>query len=222
MPCQAKASRGIAALAAIGSAAACTSWTSVRAGHGFPLGSEPAVSGVELSHGRGTSIDGPTGYASVLLDGNDTSLEAAARAGAMLPVQLSGDLSLAPSLQAEMARASRIDGQWYGGALGPGAGVELLWWFLRDETVSEAPPSLGCFGGGVGVDCPSMCRRTDVTRQGLGVRLATEYDIRFGGAPDAAVFWVMVSFTHALSEAERSCCTYYRRPGHRDDCEATR
>jgi len=195
----------------------CTTWTSVRAGYALPLSSDRPVVGVEASHGIGASINTPAEYASILVDGSEDTQDAAARVGVMAPLTLSGDFTLAPFAQAELLRLSHIDGNWYGGAFGPGAGAEIVWWSRTHAVTSDQGPKFGCFGGATGVDCP-RCRVTDVTRYGVSARASVEYDVRYGSGPDDSILWIMLGFTRAESEGERSCCYYDYHSPTRADC----
>jgi hypothetical protein len=142
----------------------------------------------------------------------------------MLPVRLSERLALAPSVTVELGRASRIGGSWYGGAGGPGVGLDLLGWVHvkhRSRKVAGAP--FGCFGGMIGADCPSYCLVEDGVRHGIGVRVSAEYDIRFGGPGwrklSERILWVMVGATRAISAREKECCHYqFGRPPWGNAC----
>jgi hypothetical protein len=107
---------------------------------------------------------------------------------------------------------SRIDSGWYGGAGTPGVSVELVGW-LHSARRLRRWGSLGCMGGMVGWDCPRSCQVDLVVRDGIGVRAAAEYDVRFGGRAGHDVrhsaLWISVGYTHAVTEDRATeCCNY--------------
>jgi hypothetical protein len=71
------------------------------------------------------------------LDGNANQFDAEAHAGVMRPMRLSENLAFAPSVTLDLARISNLAGRWYGGALGPGGGAELLWWMQEQRHAYE-------------------------------------------------------------------------------------
>jgi hypothetical protein len=209
---------------AFGALSACTTWTSVHAGYGKALASDRSLVGVELRRAIGLGFHSGYALAGLRVDSNDRQFDVEGHLGAMAPLRLAEAWTLTPSATIELGRASRIDRRWYGGALGPGLGAELSWWFLRQATPHSSGPMFGCMGGAIGMDCPRVCRFETSYRTGLGLRVAAEYDARFGapgphGAGDSIV-WVTLGLTHAVTPRENECCSYDNEPLFQNRCAA--
>jgi hypothetical protein len=179
------------------------------------------VAGIEVRHAVGDSIHSGYGLVGARLDGSSDQFDAEAHVGVMRPVRLSEKVTFAPSITFELARVSNLAGNWYGGALGPGAGAELLWWLRTDRRTYERGTQFGCMGGAAGIDCPSGCQAEDVTRDGIGFRVAAEYDMRLDKSYPRMndwVLWFTVGTTRATSTREKECCYYERKRPLRRDC----
>ena len=143
----------------------------------------------------------------------------------MRPLRLSSPFSIVPSATLELARVSNVNGDWSGGALGPGLGTEIVWWLDIDRRTYERGTLFGCMGGAEGFDCPRGCQVEDVTRRGLGFRVAAEYDMRLTPSYPRMndwVVWFTVGTTLAESAHERECCYFDRRLPTREDCTLIR
>jgi len=200
-------------------ACGCTTWTSLHGGYGFTPRSDRSVAALEVRRARGGKLHSGYWLAGARVDGSDTQFDAEAHVGVMRPLRLSAPLTFVPSATLELARVSNIDGDWSGGALGPGLGAELVWWLGTDRRVHEGGAL--CMGGAEGFDCPRGCIAEDVTRHGLGFRAAAEYDIRLTPSYPRMndwVVWFTVSATLAESERERECCYFDRTWPRRGDC----
>jgi hypothetical protein len=200
----------------------CTTWTSLHAGHGLSSNSGRSVSGLELRRALGGSIHSGYGVIGARVDSNSDQSDFEVHAGLMKPMRLSERITFVPSASLELARASKIDGEWYGGAFGPALAGEFLVWASVTRQSSRAGPSLGCMGGAPGVDCPSYCRAENVVRDGFGLRASFEHDLRFGSNyPDQNdwMLWLTLGFTRASSQRERECCFYtFGQPPTGDGC----
>jgi hypothetical protein len=199
----------------------CTTWTSLHGGYGLtPTGDRP-VAGIEVRRAVGTSIHSGYGMVGARLDAGRHQFDAEAHVGVMRPVRLSEKVTFAPSVTLEVARIGSLAGSWYGGAFGPGVGAEFLWWLRTERRTYEAGTPLGCMGGAVGFDCPSGCQVQDVIRDGIGIRVAAEYDIRLDSSYPRMndwVLWLTVGMTRAVSRREKECCYFERTPPLRRDC----
>jgi hypothetical protein len=195
---------------ALASVGGCTSWTAVHGGYGLTPGEDRSVAGLEVRQALGGAIHSGYGLVGARVDGGEDQFDAELHVGAMRPLRLSDELSWVPSATIELARISRMDSSWYGGAFGPGLGSELVWWFDSESRPFHDGGQFGCMGGAPGVDCP-WCVGEDVTRGGLGVRVAVEHDLRFGSDyPDQndGIVWFTVGLTRAVSSRENECCYY--------------
>ncbi len=209
-------------LLGLGGAWGCTTWTSLHGGIGVTQSRNRSLAGLEVRRGLGGPIHSTYGLAGARLDGNGEQFDAELHAGIMRPLRLSGRVSLVPSGTLELGRAGHVDGKWQGGAFGPGLGAELLWWALTRRFTHQSWEPLGCMGGAIGVDCPSGCTVQDVTRQGIGVRVAAEYDLRFGHdypRQNDWTLWLTLGVTHTVSAREKECCYFYDHQPRRRDCE---
>jgi hypothetical protein len=203
-------------LALFGLTRGCTTWTSVHGGYGHTPEANLSVAGLELRHAVGAAIDSGYGLVGARLDGSDDQFDADLHLGVMRPLRLSEEFMLVPSATVEALRLSRVDARWYGGAFGPGFGSELLWWLSVTPREYESDTLFGCMGGAEGHDCPRTCRVEDVTRHGIGLRVAAEYDMRLGrNYPDQNdwIVWLTVGVTRARSPRENEGCYYdHARP----------
>ena len=103
--------------------------------------------------------------------------------------------------------------------------MEVIRWLPVLRQTYEAGNLLGCMGGAEGVDCPRGCQVQDVTRTGIGLRAAAEYNIRLGSEyPRASdwVFWFTLGLTRAVSEREEECCYFDDKSPLRRDCPLVR
>lgn len=174
----------------------------------------------------GSKLHSGYGLIGVRVDGSEHQFDFEGHAGAMRPFRLSEAWTLAPSATVEFVRVSRLAGRWDGGALGPGLGTELLWWFAHSSHTYDTGTMFGCMGGAEGIDCPRGCRVEDAVRTGLGLRASAEYDIRFGSTGQRglgdSILWLTLGITHAKSQREKQCCYFDRQPPLRKDCERLR
>jgi len=196
-------------------AAGCSTWTSVHAGYGHASAPGLSVAGVEVER-AGMLGDGvPYVLAGARADGNDHTQELAGRVGLLVPLALGSTFTLAPSATIELGRISRIDGGWYGGAGTPGVGVELVGW-LSSARRLRTRGNFGCMGGMVGWDCPRSCQVDLIVRDGIGVRVAAEYDVRFGSRAGHdlrhGAVWISLGYTRAVTEDRASECCRYDSP----------
>jgi hypothetical protein len=208
-------------LAALGLTWGCTTWTSVHGGYGYTPEANRSVAGLEVRRAVGGAIDSAYGLAGARLDGSEDQFDADLHLGIMRPLRLSEEFMFVPSATFEALRLSRVDARWYGGAFGPGLGSELLWWLSTTRREYDADTLFGCMGGVEGHDCPRACRVEDVTRHGIGLRVAAEYDMRLGeNFPDLNdwIVWLTVGVTRARSPRENECCYYDRHAPLRSDC----
>ena len=186
----------------------CTTWASVHAGYGQALTSARSVAGVEVREAAGLGLHSPQVLIGARMDGSKDQFDLEGHLGVMHPLRLSRAWTLSPSATVEFGRVSYVDGRWQGGALGPGLGAEVLWWFTQESRTYRASPFLGCMGGVVGVDCPYVCRLDD-ERSGIGLRLSVERDIRFASAGHPglgdSILWVTLGLTHARGNSEKTC-----------------
>lgn len=139
----------------------------------------------------------------------------------MRPTLLSSRFTFVPSLTVELLRLTRMEGQWFGGAFGPGLGGELVWWYQVARHDFERGGMFGCVGGAVGHDCPRACIGQDVTRYSVGFRVTSEYDMRLDSQyPNRNdwVLWLTVGLSYAKSAGERECCYFDLYPPTRRDC----
>ncbi len=67
--------------------------------------------------------------------------------------------SWVPSATFELARISRMDSSWYGGAFGQGLGSELVWWFDSESRPFHDGGQFELHGGGTGRRLPLVRRR---------------------------------------------------------------
>jgi hypothetical protein len=179
------------------------------------------VAGVEVRRAVGTSLHSAYALVGARVDGGEHQFDAEAHVGVMRPIRLSEKVTFAPSLTLELARVSKLAGSWYGGALGPGVGAEFLWWLRTERRTYQAGAPFGCMGGAVGFDCPSGCQVQDVIRDGLGIRVAAEYDMRLNSSyprMNDGILWFTVGMTRAVSSHEKECCYFERTPPLRRDC----
>jgi hypothetical protein len=194
----------------------CTTWTSLHGGYGLAPMTDRSVAGVEVRRAVGSSLHSGYGLFGMRLDGSEYQFDAEAHVGVMRPVRLADTLTFVPSATLELARVSKIEGSWYGGAFGPGLGAELLWWLRTARDTYEIGPLFGCMGGAVGYDCPSRCQIQDVTRSGIGFRVGADYDMRLDSSfprMNDGVLWFTVGMTSAVSEREDECCYFaHERP----------
>jgi len=214
-----RAVRGV--FAALLGLSGCTTWTSLHGAYGLAPESRRSVAGVEVRRAVGSSLHSGYGLVGARIDGSAQQFDAELHAGVMRPLRLSEKFTLAPSATLELARISHLGQRWYGGALGPALGAELLWWAHTQRRTYEAGAPFGCMGGAPGVDCPRRCQVEDVIRHGLGFRVAAEYDLRFSRnypAMNDWVVWFSVGVTRAASERERECCYFDHEPPLRRDC----
>jgi hypothetical protein len=182
----------------------CSTWTSFHSGYGFAPKGERSLVGAEVRRAVGTRMYGPHALIGARVDEASSQVDAELHAGAMYPIRLVDDLSLLPSASVDLLRLSDRDGHLRGGALGPGAAVELLFWLRTNQRRSESALFFGCFGGMAGVDCPHV-ERARVARVGIGLRAAAEYDVlldRQNPRSNAAVLWLTFGTTRAVSEWE--------------------
>jgi len=187
----------------------CSTWTSIQGGYGLAPSSDRSVAGLEVRHAKGGSIHSGYGLVGARLDGSTSQFDAEAHVGAMRPLPLSEKLTLAPSATVELGRLSNIDGRWLGGAFGPGLGAELIWWLQTHLHHYESGSLFGCMGGVEGRDCPSRCRVQDVSRYGIGIRVAAEYDMRLNSSfprMNDSVLWLTAGVTRVVSVREKECC----------------
>jgi hypothetical protein len=199
----------------------CTTWTSLHGGYALATETGRSVAGVEVRRAIGSSLHSGCGLVGVRLDGSEHQLDAEAHVGAMRPVRLADNLTFVPSATVELARVSKIEESWYGGALGPGIGAELLGWLQADYQSYEVGPLFGCMGGAVGYDCPSRCQVQDVTRTGIGFRVGAEYDMRLDSSfprTNDWVLWFTLGMTSAVTEREHECCTFAHERPPTGDC----
>jgi len=194
---------------------------SVHGGYGLTAVRDRSVVGVEARRAVGNSIHSGYGLVGARLDGSGDQFDAEAHIGAMRPVRLTENVTFVPSATLELARVSKLDGSWYAGAFGPGLGAEVLGWYRTEHRTYEAAPPFGCMGGAAGFDCPTSCRAEAVTRDGIGLRVAAEYDMRLNSAypqHNDWVLWFTVGMTRAVSNREKECCYYERDPSLRREC----
>jgi hypothetical protein len=186
----------------------CTTWTSLHAGYGKALTSARSVAGVEVREAAGLGLHSAHVLVGARLDGSDEQFDLEGHLGVMHPLRLSDEWTLSPFATIEFARLSYIAGRWDGGAIGPGLGGELLWWFAQESRTYRASPELGCMGGVVGLDCPYVCRLDD-QRTGVGLRLSAEHDVRFGSAGHPglgdSILWLTLGVTYARGNTEKMC-----------------
>jgi hypothetical protein len=199
----------------------CSTWTSVHGGLAVPS-SGGARTGGELRAAAGPS-GAPHALAGLRGEANAHATEVALQLGATIPIAIGEQLALVPFLMVEAARASRIDGSWYAGAGGPGAGLELVWWLRVKRSARRLPgASFGCFGGAIGEDCARSVITEDVVRDGIGLRVSGEHQVRFGGhagrAASGGVIWIGVGVIHESSEHERECRVYDHAPPQGEGC----
>jgi hypothetical protein len=202
-------------LTALAGPCGCSTWTSIHAGYGLAPSTDRSVAGLEVRRAIGSSIHSSYGLVGARVDGKSSQFDAEAHVGAMRPLPLSESVTLAPSVTVELARLSNIDGRWLGGALGPGLGTELIWWFATDRHDYESGSLLGCMGGVEGVDCPTRCHVQDVTRHGIGIRVAAEYDMRLDSSYPRMndwLLWLTVGVTRVVSDRETECCSNHLAP----------
>lgn len=199
----------------------CTTWTSVHAGYAMAPDSKRSVAGLEVRRALGSKIHSGYGLVGARLDGSSEQFDGEVHVGLMRPTLLSNQFTFVPSLTVELLRVTRMEKQWFGGALGPGLGGEFVWWYRVERHDYERGDMFGCMGGAVGSDCPRACIGQDATRHGVGFRVASEYDMRLdSGFPSHNdwVIWFMVGVSHAESKSERECCYYDYYGPTRDDC----
>jgi hypothetical protein len=186
----------------------CSSWTSLHAGYGRAVSSDRSVAGVEAEQAAGSGLHAPYVLIGARLDSNDRQFDAEGHVGIMHPLRLAEALTLTPSATLELARVSYIARRWDGGALGPGLGGELLWWYTRDSRSRRTTGSFGCMGGAPGVDCPYQCYR-DHDRTGIGLRISLERDVRFGSSAHPGLgdtmIWFMLGISHARGSEDEDC-----------------
>jgi hypothetical protein len=210
---------GCALLAAV--SGGCTTWTSVHGGYGLAPKTDRSAAGLEVRRALGSSLHSGYGLVGMRLDGGEHQVDAEVHGGVMRPVRLADTLTFVPTATLELARVSRIDESWYGGAFGPGIGAELLWWLRADYQSYEVGPPFGCMGGAVGYDCPSRCQVEDVTRTGIGLRVAGEYDMRWSSSfprMNDGVLWLTLGMTTAVSEREHECCYFAHERPRQGEC----
>jgi hypothetical protein len=183
------------------------------------------VVGLEVRRAVGSSIHSGYGLIGARLDGSGDQFDAEAHVGGMRPVRLAEKLTFVPSVTLELARISNLAGSWYGGAFGPGVGAELIGWLRTERRTYETGAPFGCMGGAVGFDCPSGCQVEDVVRDGIGFRVAAEYDMRLNSTHPRLndwILWFTVGTTRAVSSREKECCYFERTPPLRRDCTLVR
>jgi hypothetical protein len=149
----------------------CVTWTSFHAGAGTALDSKRTVVGVDVGSAMGTVPHGTTFLVAARAEGNPEYFAAEVRSGLMRPFSLTHSVTISPAATVDLARLSRVGGDWYGSALGPSIAVEVLWWRWYVEQKRQTPYALGCMGGAVGVDCPNTCTVVDVGEGGWAVRV---------------------------------------------------
>lgn len=219
------ASSRLALLAALVATSGCTTWTAIHGGYGLAPRSERSIAGLEVRRATGSKLHSGYLLAGARVDGSDTQFDAEAHAGVMRPLRLAERLTLVPSATVELVRITNVRGTWSGGALGPGLGAELVWWLHTARRVHEGSNLFGCMGGAAGVDCPRGCTVEDVTRHGLGFRIAAEYDLRMTSNYPRLNDWVMwftIGATRAASARERECCSFDHGTPMRSDCPLDR
>ncbi len=201
----------IPALAVLLASTGCTSFTSMHGGYGVTPRSERSVAGLELRRAAGSKLDSAHVLFGARIDGGNERVDLEAHAGLMRPVHLAAPLTLVPSATLELARVTNDDGNWSGGALGPGLGTELIWWLETEVRPYQAPNLFGCMGGVVGADCPRGCFIEEITRTGVGLRGAAEYDMRLTPsfpAMNDLIVWLTVGVTLANSPREHERCYF--------------
>jgi hypothetical protein len=205
-------------------ASGCTALTSVHGGYGVPTAGGRGAGGIEIRRTASLGLHEPGVLAGLRGEASERRQEGALQVGGVWPVRLAETVSLVPFATVELARATRIDGSWYGGAGGPGAGTELVWWWrVQRRHKNEPGAPFGCFGGYPGYDCPSVCVVEDVVRDGIGVRVAAEYDVRFGSRDGrhlhGGVVWLTAGVTRASSRREKECCHFTVGHPSGKDCD---
>jgi hypothetical protein len=202
-------------LAVVLVAGGCSTWTSVHAGYGRASDPELSVAGIEIEHARTLGDEVPYVLVGARVDGNDHTQELAAHVGLLARLPLGSTFTLAPLATVELGRVSRIDGGWYGGAGTPGVGVEFVGW-LHSARRLRTWGNLGCMGGVVGFDCPRSCQVDLMVRDGIGLRVAAEYDVRFGSGAGHdlrhGALWISLGYTHAVTEDRATECCHYDYP----------
>lgn len=199
----------------------CTTWTSVNAGYGLADTPERSLVGLDVRRGLGGALHSGYVIVGARVDGNPHQFDAELHAGIMRPLRLSEKLTLAPAATFELVRVSNLRGSWYGGALGPGFGADLVWWTWTEHHDYTTGPSFGCMGGAIGYDCPRACRVRDVHRSGFSLRANAEYDMRLGSdypRQNDWVIWITAGYTNAKSRRESECCYYDVGPVKLQDC----
>jgi hypothetical protein len=192
----------------------------VHGGYGVTPGDDRGVGGLEVRQALGGAIHSGYGLVGARFDGSDDQLDAELHFGAMRPLRLSEGLTWVPSATFELVRVSYVDSSWYGGAFGPGLGSELVFWFDTERRRFQDGGHFGCMGGALGHDCP-WCVGQDVTRRGLGFRVAAEYDLRFTSdypRQNDWIVWLTVGFTRAISNRENECCYFEHQPRFPPPC----
>lgn len=199
----------------------CTTWTSVHTGYGMAPESKRSVGGVEVRRALGSKLHSAYGLVGARLDGSSEQFDGEIHLGLMRPTLLSNQFTFVPSLSVELVRVTKMEKQWFGGAFGPGLGGELVWWYRVAHIDYERGDLFGCMGGAIGSDCPRACIGKDVKRDGVGFRVASEYDMRLdSGYPSHNdwVLWFTVGLSHAETKSEQECCYYDYHSPTRDDC----
>lgn len=201
--------------------AGCSTWTSVRGGYANAPDSGRGEAGLGVNAALGgATVHSPFATLGAHASGADDLFQTDLNAGIMRPLDLGRRLTFVPSAGIELGSIANVEDDWYGGALGPRGGAELVWWLWM---TSEVRPlvGFGCMGGVMGVDCP-RCRARRVSLSGVSFGVMADGPSLIAGDHERLAdwkLWFLLGATHAVSAREDECCAYDHGATHPRDCK---